>query len=68
MFVKCMFVSVSMCYTQTERVDVNIPNSDGVTALMLAIRDIDLFEGMAAWLPWEHRPVEVIKELLGLSV
>ncbi|XP_008278362.1 mitogen-activated protein kinase kinase kinase 19 [Stegastes partitus] len=34
---------------------------------MLAIRDIDLFEGIATQLPWEHRPVEVIKELLGLS-
>ncbi|XP_028248811.1 uncharacterized protein map3k19 isoform X3 [Parambassis ranga] len=34
---------------------------------MLAIRDIDLFEGMTARLPWKHRPMEVIKELLGLS-
>ncbi|XP_069554966.1 mitogen-activated protein kinase kinase kinase 19 [Brachyistius frenatus] len=51
---------------QTDRVDVNVPNSDGVTAVMLAVRDIDLFEGIAARLPWEHRPVEMIKELLGL--
>ncbi|XP_028446127.1 uncharacterized protein LOC114563537 [Perca flavescens] len=32
---------------------------------MLAVRDIDLFEAIP--LPWEHRPVEVVKELLELS-
>lgn len=47
--------------------DVNVPNSDSVTAVMLAVRDIDLFESMATPLPWDHRPVEVVKELLGLS-
>ncbi|KAM4608652.1 mitogen-activated protein kinase kinase kinase 19 [Polymixia lowei] len=52
---------------QTDTVDVNVPNSEGVTALMLAVRDIDLFEGLAASLPWEHRPAEVVKELLALS-
>ncbi|KAK1903092.1 Histone-lysine N-methyltransferase EHMT2 [Dissostichus eleginoides] len=52
---------------QTVRVDVNVPNSDGVTAVMLAVRDIDLFEDLATLLTWEHRPVEVVKELLGLS-
>ncbi|KAI4805189.1 hypothetical protein KUCAC02_009816 [Chaenocephalus aceratus] len=52
---------------QTDRVDVNVPNSDGVTAVMLAVRDIDLFEDLATRLTWEHRPVEVVKELLGLS-
>ena len=59
-----MFVSQS----QTDRTDVNVPNCDGVTAVMLAVRDIDLFEGIATPLPWEHRPVEVVKELLGLSM
>lgn len=49
-------------------VDVNIPDSDGITAVMLAVRDIDLFEGTSALLLWEHRPVEVLKELLGLAV
>ncbi|KAF7660477.1 hypothetical protein LDENG_00281560 [Lucifuga dentata] len=53
--------------TQTDMVDVNVPNSDGVTAVMLAIRDIDLFEGTVTPLPWEHRPVEVVMELLSLS-
>lgn len=56
-----------MCQAQTVEVDVDVPNSDGVTAVMLAVRDIDLFEGMATPLPWEHRPLEVVKELLGLS-
>lgn len=57
----------NLCWTQTDQVDVNVPNSDGATAVMLAVRDIDLFEGLTAWLPWEHRPVEVIKELLEAS-
>ncbi|XP_068429103.1 uncharacterized protein [Clinocottus analis] len=52
---------------QADRVDVNVPNSDGVTAVMLAVRDVDLFESIASLLPWQHRPVEVVKELLGLS-
>lgn len=56
-----------MYQAQTDGLDVNVPNSDGVTAVMLAVRDIDLFEGIEAPLPWEHRPVEVVKELLGLS-
>ncbi|XP_038123955.1 mitogen-activated protein kinase kinase kinase 19 isoform X2 [Cyprinodon tularosa] len=59
--------SVRQLLTQTDGVDVNIPNSDGVTAVMLAVRDVDLFEGMATWLPWEHNPVEVVKELLKFS-
>lgn len=56
-----------MYQAQTDKVDANAPNSDGVTSVMLAVRDIDLFEDMAALLPWEHRPVEVVKELLRLS-
>ncbi|XP_044072030.1 uncharacterized protein map3k19 [Siniperca chuatsi] len=59
--------SLQHLLAQTDRVDVNVPNSDGVTAVMLAVRDIDLFEGIMTPLPWEHRPVEVVKELLALS-
>ncbi|XP_038576059.1 uncharacterized protein LOC119903866 [Micropterus salmoides] len=59
--------SLQHLLAQTDRVDVNVPNSDGVTAVMLAVRDIDLFEGIATRLAWEHRPVEVVKELLALS-
>nr|XP_046259377.1 serine/threonine-protein kinase pakE isoform X2 [Scatophagus argus] len=51
---------------QTDGLDVDVPNSDGVTAVMLAVRDISLFEAIETQLPWEHRPVEVLKELLGL--
>ncbi|XP_028291881.1 uncharacterized protein LOC114455071 [Gouania willdenowi] len=50
-----------------DKPDVNAPNGDGTTPLMLAIRDVDLFHGMGARLPWQHRPVEVTKELLGHS-
>ncbi|XP_051260812.1 uncharacterized protein map3k19 isoform X2 [Dicentrarchus labrax] len=60
--------SLQNLLAQTDGVDVNVPNSDGVTAVMLAVRDIDLFEGIVTLLPWEYRPVEVVKELLGLSV
>ncbi|XP_041663062.1 mitogen-activated protein kinase kinase kinase 1b [Cheilinus undulatus] len=49
-------------------VDVNVPNRDGVTPVMLAVRDVDLFEGIAIMLPWEHRPVDVVEELLRHSV
>ncbi|KAK2839547.1 hypothetical protein Q5P01_013287 [Channa striata] len=60
-------LSLQHLLAQTDSLDVNTPNSDGVTPLMLAVRDIDLFEDIAPQLPWEHRPVEVVKELLGLS-
>ncbi|KAI3356492.1 hypothetical protein L3Q82_017699, partial [Scortum barcoo] len=59
--------SLQHLLAQTDSVDVNVPNGDGVTPVMLAVRDIDLFEGSETPLPWEHRPVEVIKTLLGLS-
>lgn len=55
-------------YVQTVGVDVNVPNADGATPMMLAVRDVDLFEGIAALLPREHRPVAVLRKLLGLSV
>ncbi|XP_026150284.1 mitogen-activated protein kinase kinase kinase 19 isoform X2 [Mastacembelus armatus] len=58
---------VQYLLAQTVMVDVNAPNSDGVTPVMLAVRDIDVFEILGTQLPWEHRPVEVVKELLGLS-
>lgn len=54
-------------YAQTVGVDVNVPNADGATPVMLAVRDVDLFEGIATLLPWEHRPVDVLRELLRLS-
>ncbi|XP_061782502.1 uncharacterized protein [Nerophis lumbriciformis] len=59
--------TVQHLLAQADKVDANVPNSDGVTPLMLAMRDIDLFEGMSL-LPWQHRPAEVVKELLRLSV
>ncbi|XP_054908805.1 mitogen-activated protein kinase kinase kinase 19 [Poeciliopsis prolifica] len=56
--------SLRQLLSQTDSVDVNIPNGDGATAVILAVRDVDLFQGMVTWLPWEHNPVEVVKELL----
>nr|XP_055071608.1 probable serine/threonine-protein kinase mkcC [Misgurnus anguillicaudatus]XP_055071609.1 probable serine/threonine-protein kinase mkcC [Misgurnus anguillicaudatus] len=51
---------------QTDMVDLNKQNRDGLTPLMLAVRDVDLFERLR--LPWKYQPVEVVKELLSLSV
>ena len=53
---------------QSDLVDVNCRNRDGLTPLMLAIRDIDMFEELGSQLPWEYRPVEVVRELLAASV
>lgn len=54
-------------YAQTVGVDVNVPNAGGATPVMLAVRDVDLFKGVAMLLPREHRPVDVLRALLGLS-
>ncbi|XP_029386714.1 probable serine/threonine-protein kinase mkcC [Echeneis naucrates] len=59
--------SLQQLLAQTARMDVNVPNSDGVTAVMLAVRDVDLFQSIETPLPWDHRPVEVVKQLLRLS-
>ncbi|KAJ8388357.1 hypothetical protein AAFF_G00133830 [Aldrovandia affinis] len=60
--------SLQNLLVQTDRVDVNTQNRDGLTPLMLAMRDVDLFEGLGALMDWEYRPVEVVQELLGLQV
>ncbi|KAI7808902.1 putative mitogen-activated protein kinase kinase kinase 19, partial [Triplophysa rosa] len=51
---------------QTDLLDFNKQNRDGLTPLMQAVRDVDLFEGLQ--LPWKYQPVEVVKELMSLSV
>ncbi|XP_062257868.1 serine/threonine-protein kinase PRP4 homolog isoform X2 [Platichthys flesus] len=51
----------------SDGLDVDVPNRDSVTAVMLAVRDIDLFQSMVTPLPWDHRPVEVVRTLLGRS-
>ncbi|XP_007956135.1 mitogen-activated protein kinase kinase kinase 19 [Orycteropus afer afer] len=42
--------------------DINFPNHHGLTALMLAVRDVDLFESLNTLTV--YRPVEVLSELL----
>eukprot|EP00063_Salmo_salar_P054099 XP_014028934.1 PREDICTED: mitogen-activated protein kinase kinase kinase 19-like isoform X1 [Salmo salar] len=59
--------SLQHLLAQTDLVDVNTQNRDGLTPLMLAVRDVDLFEELDVRLPWEYRPVEVVRELLALS-
>lgn len=46
--------------------ELNKQNRDGLTPLMLAVRDVDLFEGLET--PWEYQPVEVVKELMSCPV
>ncbi|XP_075037505.1 mitogen-activated protein kinase kinase kinase 19 [Mixophyes fleayi] len=41
---------------------VNSMNEQGLTPVMLAVRDVDLFDGLA--METEHRPVDVLRELL----
>ncbi|KAM7104088.1 mitogen-activated protein kinase kinase kinase 19 [Molossus nigricans] len=45
-----------------EFLDINFPNQHGLTPVMLAVRDVDLFEGLD--MVTVYRPVEVLSELL----
>ncbi|XP_075861600.1 mitogen-activated protein kinase kinase kinase 19 [Microcebus murinus] len=45
-----------------EFLDINFPNQHGLTPLMLAVRDVDLFERLD--MLTVYRPVEVLSELL----
>ncbi|TSM60553.1 Mitogen-activated protein kinase kinase kinase 19 [Bagarius yarrelli] len=52
---------------QRDNVDVNIRNQNGLTPLMLAVRDIDLFERFQDTIGWEYDPIQVVKTLLDQS-
>uniref|UniRef100_A0A8D1LEE8 Mitogen-activated protein kinase kinase kinase 19 n=1 Tax=Sus scrofa TaxID=9823 RepID=A0A8D1LEE8_PIG len=45
-----------------ELLDINFPNQHGLTPLMLAVRDVDLFESLDMFTL--YRPAEVLSELL----
>ncbi|KAM5280098.1 mitogen-activated protein kinase kinase kinase 19 [Ctenodactylus gundi] len=45
-----------------EFLDINFPNQHGLTPLMLAVRDVDLFESLD--MSTVYRPAEVLSELL----
>lgn len=45
-----------------EFLDMNVPNPHGLTPLMLAVRDVDLFESLDVLAA--YRPAEVLAELL----
>ncbi|KAK3544026.1 hypothetical protein QTP70_035039, partial [Hemibagrus guttatus] len=52
---------------ETDSMDVNIQNQDGLTPLMLAVRDVDLFEGFQGTMGWDYDPTKVVKTLLAQS-
>ncbi|KAB5576758.1 hypothetical protein PHYPO_G00202160 [Pangasianodon hypophthalmus] len=52
---------------ETDSVDVNIQNQNGLTPLMLAVRDVDLFEGFQGTMGWDYDPPKVVKTLLAQS-
>ncbi|KAF7709898.1 hypothetical protein HF521_016748 [Silurus meridionalis] len=53
--------------SETNSVDLNIQNQNGLTPLMLAVRDVDLFEGFQGTMGWNYDPIEVVKTLLDQS-
>ncbi len=55
-----------MLQAQADLLELNKQNKDGLTPLMLAVRNVDLFEGLET--PWEYQPVEVVKELMAFPV
>lgn len=57
---------VCVLQAQADLLELNKQNKDGLTPLMLAVRDVDLFEGLET--PWEYQPVEVVKELMSFPV
>ncbi|KAF5905192.1 mitogen-activated protein kinase kinase kinase 19 [Clarias magur] len=52
---------------EADSIDVNIQNQNGLTPLMLAVRDVDLFEGFQDTMGLDHDPVKVVKTLLAQS-
>ncbi|KAM9487033.1 uncharacterized protein map3k19 [Clarias gariepinus] len=49
---------------EADSIDVNVQNQDGLTPLMLAVRDVDLFEGFQDTMGLDYDPVKVVKTLL----
>ncbi|KAK1797650.1 hypothetical protein P4O66_008013, partial [Electrophorus voltai] len=46
---------------------VDVKNRDGLTPLMLVVRDVDLFTELQGTILWDYCPAEVVKALLALS-
>lgn len=57
---------VCVLQAQADLLELTKQNGDGLTPLMLVLRDVDLFEGLET--PWEYQPVEVVKELMSFPV
>jgi len=53
-------------YFQSQKrvLDINCQNADGFTPIMLATRDMHLFERYANQMSRPYNPVEVVSELL----
>lgn len=67
LFMRVCLRSSARLKAQADGLDVNVPNGGSAAALMLAVRDVDLLQSAVAPLSWDHRTVEVVKTLLGLS-
>lgn len=57
-------VTVKKCLDGQSYIDINCHNSDGMTPLLLATRDLSLFEQIQDHMQNQYNPVAVVKELL----
>lgn len=46
---------------------MNIQNQNGLTPLMLAVRDVDLFEPFKGTMGWDYDPTKVVEALVAQS-
>ncbi|XP_060566033.1 serine-rich adhesin for platelets-like isoform X2 [Ruditapes philippinarum] len=55
---------VSRLLSQKKVLDINCQNADGFTPVMLATRDMQLFEKLSSQMSRNYNPIEVVTELL----
>lgn len=62
----CNFILFFFTFLKNENKvrDINCQNSEGLTALLLACRDIQLFERLSTQTNRPYDPVECVQELL----
>lgn len=55
---------VLLLQSQKKVLDINCKNADGFTPIMLATRDMQLFEKLSSQMSRIYNPVEVVAELV----